>query len=270
MNIRQKKFAAFAAVVSLVATLGMPVPVLAQTAVTSADIQRLQDEVYQAGTDVSRLRTTDALAARSLQMLLAYLVVVSAGTLLAAVAIGTPQAHAAALYYLLHSTWVVGGLFLLADLIARQRGDKGGALVQGPALEHPGLLGGLFFLGAIAVAGLPPLSGFLGKLLLLQALPSPALWGVLLLGGDGADVLDGQGGDDILVGGNGSDTLRGDTGHDNLSGGPGDDICEGGPGNDNLFGGTGNDTVSQGGGEGTVDGGPGTDTCSVPNTACEP
>ena len=67
MNIRQKKFAAFAAVVSLVATLGMPLPVLAQTAVTSADIQRLQDEVYQAGTDVSRLRTTDALAARALQ-----------------------------------------------------------------------------------------------------------------------------------------------------------------------------------------------------------
>ena len=93
------------------------------------------------------------------------------------------QAHAAALYYLLHSTWVVGGLFLLADLIARQRGDKAGALVQGPALENPGLLGGLFFLGAIAVVGLPPLSGFLGKLLLLQALPSPALWGVLLLGG---------------------------------------------------------------------------------------
>lgn len=124
-----------------------------------------------------------ALAARSLQSLLAYLVLVSAGTLLAAVAIGTPGAHAAALYYLLHSTWVAGGLFLLADLIVRQRGDKAAHLVSGPALTHPALLGTLFFFGAVAVVGLPPLSGFLGKLMLLNAAPSVALWSVLLLGG---------------------------------------------------------------------------------------
>jgi hypothetical protein len=59
--------AAFAAGISLVVALGTPVPVQAQTSVTSADIQRLQDEVYQAGTDVSRLRTSDSLAARGLQ-----------------------------------------------------------------------------------------------------------------------------------------------------------------------------------------------------------
>ena len=129
------------------------------------------------------LGAVGALAARSLPLLLAYMVLVSAGTLLAAVAIGTPAAHGAVLYYLLHSTWVAGGLFLLADLISRQRGSKAGELVQGPALEHPALLGGLFFFGAVAVVGLPPLSGFLGKLLLLHAEPSPALWTVLLLGG---------------------------------------------------------------------------------------
>ena len=38
-----------------------------QAAVSTADIQRLQDEVYQAGADVSRLRTTDALQAGRLQ-----------------------------------------------------------------------------------------------------------------------------------------------------------------------------------------------------------
>ncbi|WP_252274003.1 monovalent cation/H+ antiporter subunit D [Pseudomonas subflava] len=124
-----------------------------------------------------------ALAAQDLRLLIAYLVLVSAGTLLAAVAAGSPEAHAAALYYLLHSTWVAGGLFLLADLIARQRGSKGSALVPGAALEHPALLGALFFFGAVAVVGLPPLSGFLGKLLLLKAVPSVALWTVLLLAG---------------------------------------------------------------------------------------
>lgn len=63
-----------------------------------------------------------ALAARNLQVLLAYLVVVSVGTLLAGVALGTDVGLAAALYYLVHSTLIAGGLFLLADLIARQRG----------------------------------------------------------------------------------------------------------------------------------------------------
>ncbi|MFS2126716.1 monovalent cation/H+ antiporter subunit D [Pseudomonas sp. Pseusp97] len=128
-----------------------------------------------------------ALAATTLQGLLSYLVVVSAGTLLAAIALGTPEALSAALYYLLHSIWVAGGLFLLADLIARQRGEKGGRLVQGPALLQPHLLGGAFFFGAIAVAGLPPLSGFLGKLMLLRSVSggseAVALWSVVLVSG---------------------------------------------------------------------------------------
>jgi multicomponent K+:H+ antiporter subunit D len=128
-----------------------------------------------------------ALAATTLQGLLSYLVVVSAGTLLAAIALGTPEALSAALYYLLHSIWVAGGLFLLADLIARQRGEKSGRLVQGPALLQPHLLGGAFFFGAIAVAGLPPLSGFLGKLMLLRSVTAGseaiALWSVVLVSG---------------------------------------------------------------------------------------
>jgi TolA-binding protein len=52
---------------SLALTLGIVAPATAQTAVTTADIQRLQDEVYQASTDVSRLRTSDALQAGRLQ-----------------------------------------------------------------------------------------------------------------------------------------------------------------------------------------------------------
>jgi hypothetical protein len=52
----------------LIATaLMMAVPAGAQTMATSAEIQRLQDEVYQAGTDVTRLRSSDASAAARLQ-----------------------------------------------------------------------------------------------------------------------------------------------------------------------------------------------------------
>ncbi|SFP87993.1 multicomponent K+:H+ antiporter subunit D [Geopseudomonas sagittaria] len=131
-----------------------------------------------------------ALAACSLSRLLAYLVVVSVGTLLAGVALDTPQALSATLYYLLHSTWIAGGMFLLSDLIARQRGGKGGRLEAGPALLQPQLLGGLFFLGAIGIVGLPPFSGFLGKLMLLRAVPPGVdgawLWSLVLLGSLGS------------------------------------------------------------------------------------
>jgi len=130
-----------------------------------------------------------ALAARSLQVLLAYLVVVSVGTLLAGIALGSEAGLAAALYYLVHSTLVAGGLFLLADLIARQRGDLGTDLISAPALRQPLLLGTLFFMGAISVAGLPPFSGFLGKVMLLRAIElgadAIALWVVVLVGGLG-------------------------------------------------------------------------------------
>ena len=127
-----------------------------------------------------------SLAARTLQNLLAYLVIVSVGTLLAVIALGTPESYAAALYYLLHSTLISGGLFLLADVIGRQRGEFAGALQQGPAVRNAALLGGLFFVGAISVAGLPPFAGFLGKVMMLRSAGAGGaalqLWAVVLVG----------------------------------------------------------------------------------------
>ena len=78
-----------------------------------------------------------------------------------------------------------GGLFLLADLIARQRGDVGSELRIGPTVTQPLLLSTMFFIAALAVVGLPPLSGFIGKLLLLQAaVQQPSVvwfWSVILI-----------------------------------------------------------------------------------------
>ncbi|MGM3422929.1 monovalent cation/H+ antiporter subunit D [Pseudomonas benzopyrenica] len=130
-----------------------------------------------------------ALAAHHLKALLGYLVVVSVGMLLTGVALGSVAGLAASLFYLVHSTWIAGALFLLADLIAQQRGPQSDTLNSGPPLAHPRLLGGLFFLGAVSVAGLPPFPGFLGKVMLLQATgtawPALIIWPVVLLGGLG-------------------------------------------------------------------------------------
>ena len=132
------------------------------------------------------LAALGAFAASSLSSLLAYLVLVSVGTLLAGIAVGSQAALSATLYYLIHSTWVIAGLFLLADIIGKQRGELGNSFKVGPGLLNPQLLGGCFFIAAIAVAGLPPFSGFFGKVLLLQAVAGDTawqLWAVVLTAG---------------------------------------------------------------------------------------
>ena len=117
------------------------------------------------------------LGSRHLRVLLAWLVIVSVGTLLAGIGLWNEAGISASLYYLPHSTLVIAGLFLLADHLTRQRGLTGDALEPGPPMSQPNLLGTLFLLGAMGAAGLPPLSGFVGKLLLLQAAPAlQAVW----------------------------------------------------------------------------------------------
>jgi len=127
------------------------------------------------------------LSAHSLSRLVAYLTVASVGTLLATVGLFTPAGLSAALYYTLHSTLVVAALFLLVELMAAQRGPEGDRLQPAMAVREPVLLGLLLLLGAASAAGLPPLPGFLGKLMILQGAqghPAQAwLWSVVLVAG---------------------------------------------------------------------------------------
>jgi multicomponent K+:H+ antiporter subunit D len=117
-----------------------------------------------------------ALAARQLRMTIGNVVVASAGTLLLAVGLSRPDTVAAGLFYLVNSTLVVCALFLLADRIRGARGDADDML-HAAALGRPRVpLGVLFFFLAMAAAGAPPLAGFLGKAMLLQAAGGTA-WG---------------------------------------------------------------------------------------------
>mgnify|MGYP001171402084 CR=1 FL=1 len=122
--------------------------------------------------------TLGAVAGRRLRSMAAYLVIASVGTMLTAVALGNEASLGAAFYYMAHSTFVLAALFLLVDLIASQRGDAEDRLESARAVRQPALLGGLFLLVAVAIAGLPPLSGFIGKVLVLRSALAtpPAVW----------------------------------------------------------------------------------------------
>ncbi len=125
-----------------------------------------------------------ALAAHTLPRLVAWLTVASVGTILAAVGLFDAGAWSAGLFYLANSTLVIAGLFLLAELVAAQRGPMADRLEPCSPVAQPALLGLMLLLAAASTAGLPPLPGFIGKLMLLQAasghVAAVAVWSVVL------------------------------------------------------------------------------------------
>ena len=115
-------------------------------------------------------------ASTALRQQVSYLVVASVGSLLIAFSLGSSAGIAAGLYYLPHTTFATAAFFLLADSITIRRGEYMDRFEPKAVLPDRQLLGGLFFVAAVLVAGLPPLSGFLGKFLTLRAtLEHPAM-----------------------------------------------------------------------------------------------
>lgn len=107
----------------------------------------------------------------------AYAIIGSTGTLMIAVAAWQVDTLGAALYYLVHSTLAGAALFLVADVAARRRAGFGDAIASGPAFAQRQAVGLLFLVAAVATVGLPPLSGFIGKLLIMEALVKTVGWG---------------------------------------------------------------------------------------------
>ena len=115
------------------------------------------------------LGTLGVLGAGTLGRMTAFATIGSVGTLMIAVSSFSPQTTAAALYYLVHSTLACAALFLVVDLVRSGRPDGLDKLLPAAPMAQSGLVSSLYFAAAIALAGLPPLSGFIGKLLILSA-----------------------------------------------------------------------------------------------------
>ena len=150
------------------------------------------------------------LAAQDMARLAAFSVLVSAGTLLAAIGMGQIGVTSGALYYLISSTLGIAAFFLLVELVERGRepgadmlavtrevygeddpteDDKEEAGIAIPATM--GMLGLAFVACALLVAGLPPFPAFIAKFALLSAAlgttvapagaPSSASWALMVM-----------------------------------------------------------------------------------------
>ncbi len=134
-----------------------------------------------AGIATLLLAALGTMAAVRLRVLAAYLVLVSAGTLFITFALAQADSIGAGLYYLAHSVFAGAAVFLIAEAVRERRGTDRTNLVL-PMLGRA-VPGSLYLITAIAMIGLPPLSGFIGKLGILEAVPEARIgwvWGAIL------------------------------------------------------------------------------------------
>ncbi|KQE11835.1 monovalent cation/H+ antiporter subunit D [Acinetobacter pittii] len=110
-----------------------------------------------------------AIGADRLRRFVGFMVLSSIGTLLTAIAMSNTQAWSGALYYLVHSTLIGAAFYLFCGWITSQRGDFKDHLKVAPIIKQEKAAMLTYFLIAMMMAGLPPFSGFLGKVFILQA-----------------------------------------------------------------------------------------------------
>jgi multicomponent Na+:H+ antiporter subunit D len=100
--------------------------------------------------------------------ILSFHIISQIGYMLIGVALMTPLAIAGSVLYIVHHIIVKANLFLIAGAIRQETGDYALRRIGGLWLAKP-LLAVAFLIPALSLAGIPPLSGFWGKLVVIRS-----------------------------------------------------------------------------------------------------
>jgi multicomponent Na+:H+ antiporter subunit D len=109
-----------------------------------------------------------AAAQHEFRRILSFHIVSQIGYMVLGLALYSPLALAGAVFYIAHHIIVKTNLFLVSGLVQRLRGTENLAWLGGLYRWRPGLAL-LFLIPALSLAGIPPLSGFFAKLILVRA-----------------------------------------------------------------------------------------------------
>ncbi len=109
-----------------------------------------------------------AVAQWDVRRILSFHIISQIGYMMMGLAIATPAAIAAAVFYVIHHIIVKANLFFIAGAIERAGGSYDLRETGGLMKSHPALAA-LFLIPALSLAGLPPFSGFWAKVLVIDA-----------------------------------------------------------------------------------------------------
>lgn len=122
-----------------------------------------------------------AIAYNDVKLIIIYNIMIAVGVILYGISVNTQTSLEGSLYYLIHDMIIKAVLFMLVGMMigitkSGQLRDMGGLITRFP------LFGWTFFVAALSLAGIPPLSGFFGKLLIVSGgMDEGELFGPLLV-----------------------------------------------------------------------------------------
>lgn len=109
-----------------------------------------------------------AVAQNDMRRILSFHIISQVGYMALALALFSPLAMAAGIFYLVHHIVVKGNLFLVTGLVEQHAGSSDLEKVSGVVRSSP-WIAALFAIPALSLAGVPPLSGFFAKFALLKS-----------------------------------------------------------------------------------------------------
>ncbi|CAM4180098.1 monovalent cation/H+ antiporter subunit D [Acinetobacter pragensis] len=163
-----------AAIFTIMTKVGIYAILRVNGTVFDDDVSRqiLQNWLLPIGLITSVYGVIGAIGAERLRRFVGFMILSSIGTILVAISLFSTQAWAAGLYYLVHSTVVGAAFYILCGWITSQRGEFKDHFKIAPQMKQHKTVALTYFIIALMMAGLPPFSGFLGKVFILQATSS--------------------------------------------------------------------------------------------------
>ncbi len=124
-----------------------------------------------------------ALRTYNAKRLLAYSTIGQIGFILVGIGWGTPLALAAAVIYAFNHAFVKSAMLMIMGLVSSRTNPKSAnfAEIGGAGRTMPMVIGLLWVLGGMALAGIPPLNGFISKLAIVQSGVAVQDWWPLFL-----------------------------------------------------------------------------------------
>ncbi len=125
-----------------------------------------------------------AIGTHNVKRMLAYSTLAQVGFILVGIGWGTTLSIAAAIVFAFNHSLIKAAMLMLAGYVASRASVKSAAfdIVTGVGKPLP-FAGFLFFLGALALAGIPPLNGFVSKMLLFSSgIEAAGYWALLFIG----------------------------------------------------------------------------------------